>query len=339
LDQAEAQVVLYQASLELAKSTLARYQALDKSTPGAVSKQALDQYQAAVVEAEARVRSQKKSLEVYQLNKEFTRILSPIDGQVSRYYLTLGNLVNQDQTLLTTVVSLDPMYAYFDMDERTFLRIGAAISEGKVTAPAEGDISVLLGFQNEDGFPHKGTVNFVNNQVNSTTGSITMRAVFANSRLAPASKAPDAAGAQASSAEKAAAGGAASTRRWLFSPGMFVRVRLPIGEPHKAVLVFDRVIQSDQGGLKYIYVLDKHNIVQNRSIKTGALQEDGLRVVKGDIKPDEWVVVGAIQQVRAQTEVKPDERPMPSLAEQSEAAPPAAGRAQPAGPATGKPKD
>ena len=112
-DQAKSQVNLNQAQLDLAKTTLARYQALDKTTPGAVSKQALDQYKAAVVEAEARVDAQKKSLEVYKLNKEFTRVVSPIDGQVSRYYLTLGNLVNQDQTLLTTIVSLDPMYVVF----------------------------------------------------------------------------------------------------------------------------------------------------------------------------------------------------------------------------------
>ena len=121
-----------------------------------MSKQALDQYQAAVVEAEARVDAQKKSLEVYRLNKEFTHIVSPINGQVSRYYLTLGNLVNQDQTLLTTIVSLDPMYAYFDMDERTLLQIRKAIAEGKITAPADGDIPVLLGLQNEEGFPHQG---------------------------------------------------------------------------------------------------------------------------------------------------------------------------------------
>jgi multidrug efflux pump subunit AcrA (membrane-fusion protein) len=120
---------------------------------------------------------------------------------------------------------------------------------------------------------------------------------------------------------------------------MFVRVHLLTSQPHKALLVFDRVIQSDQGGLKYVYVLDEHNKVQTRSIKTLALQQDGLRVVEGDIKADEWVVVGAIQQVRAQEKVKPDERPMPSLAEQSEAAPQAAGRAKPAGSATGKPKD
>jgi len=145
LDQAQSQVTLYDAQLALAKSTLARYQELDKSTPGAVSKQELDQYRAAVVEAEARVSAAKKSLEVYQLNLEFTKVKSPIDGQVSRYYLTLGNLVNQDQTLLTTVVSLDPMYAYFDMDERTLIQIRKAIAAGQVMPYATtGDIPVSM---------------------------------------------------------------------------------------------------------------------------------------------------------------------------------------------------
>ncbi|MGA2065073.1 MAG: efflux RND transporter periplasmic adaptor subunit [Thermoguttaceae bacterium] len=363
LDQAKSQVKLNEEQLELAKTTLARYQALDKTTPGAVSQQALDQYKAAVAEAKARVDAQKKSLEVYNLNKEFTQVVSPVDGQVSRYYLTQGNLVNQDQTLLTTVVSLDPMYAYFNMDERTYLRIGAAISAGKTTAPADGDIAVLLGFQNEDGFPHKGTVNFVDNQVNSTTGSITMRAKFANSRLIPAAKDASAAESKASSAEKAAAGGAGTarkdasaaeskassaekaavpgtnTRRWMFSPGMFVRVRLPIDEPHKALLVIDRAIQSEQGH-KYVYVLDpQNNRVQTRSVETGPLQQDGLRVVEGEIKLDDLVVVGGIQQVRPKMKVEPDERQMPTLGGPSEAAPPAAGRAKPAPSATGKPKD
>jgi multidrug efflux system membrane fusion protein len=334
LDQAKSQVTLNEAQLDLAKTTLERYQALDKSTPGAVSKQALDQYKAAVVEAEARVDSQKKSLEVYKLNKEFTRVVSPIDGQVSRYYLTRGNLVNQDQTLLTTIVSLDPMYVYFDMDESTLLQIRQAVSEGKIVATAGGDLPVLLGLQNEDGFPHHGTIDFVNNQVNSTTGSITMRGVFANPRLIPEAKEPGAA------AGKPSTPGGANPGRFanrLFSPGMFARVRLPIGAPHEALLIVDRAIQSDQG-LKYVYVLDAHNKVQSRSVKPGPLQEDGLRVVDGEIKRDDWVVVGAIQQVRAQMEVKPDRRPMPSLAGQSEATTPAAGPANPAPSATGKVK-
>jgi multidrug efflux system membrane fusion protein len=334
-DQAKSQVVLDQAQLDLAQTTLERYQALDRTTPGAVSRQALDQYKATVVEAEARVAAQKKSLDVYQLNKEFTRVVSPIDGQVSRYYLTLGNLVNQDQTLLTTVMSPDPMYVYFDMDESTLLQIRKAISQGKIAPPAEGDLKVMLGLQNEDSFPHTATINFVNNQVNSTTGSITIRGVFANPKLIPATEAPAAAEAEASSAGKASTAGAAGPQRFvprLFSPGMFVRVRLPIGQPHEALLVIDRAIQSDQG-LKYVYVVDAQNKVQSRGIKTGALQENGLRVMEGEIKRDDWVVVGAIQQVRPQMEVKPDPRPMPSLAGQSEAAPQAAGRAK-AGPST-----
>jgi multidrug efflux system membrane fusion protein len=341
LDQAKSQVKLNEAQLELAKSTLERYEALDKTTPGAVSKQALDQYKAAVVEAEARVDAQKKSLDVYNLNKEFTRVVSPIDGQVSRYYLTLGNLVNQDQTLLTTIVSLDPMYAYFDMDERTLLQIRKAMADGKITTPADGDLPVLLGLQNEDGFPHQGTINFINNQVNSTTGSITMRGVFPNPKLIPAAKVSSAAGAPAASTGKVSTAGVTNYQRFvprLFSPGMFVRIRLPIGEPHPALLLIDRAIQSDQG-LKFVYVLDAQNKVQARSIKTGPLQEDGLRVVEGEIQRDDWVVVGAIQQVRAQMEVKPDQRPMPSLAGLSEAAPQAGGPEKPAPAASGKPKD
>ncbi|MGO9109629.1 MAG: efflux RND transporter periplasmic adaptor subunit [Thermoguttaceae bacterium] len=366
-DQAKSQVDLDQAQLELARTTLDRYVALSKTTPGAVSEQALDQYKASVTEAQARVVAQMKSLDVYSLNKEFTRVVSPIDGQVSRYYLTLGNLVNQDQTLLTTVVSLDPMYVYFDMDESTLLKIRTAIAEGKIAPPADGDLPVMLGLQNEDGFPHKATIDFVNNQVNSTTGSITMRGVFANPRLIPEVKVsgtaeaatadgaqkvpvadgpgkPEARGANGTltkprsvpvSATKepranAAAPSVANTARFvprLFSPGMFVRVRLPIGQPHQALLIIDRAIQSDQG-LKYVYVLDAQNKVQMRSIKTGPLQQDGLRVVEREIKPDDWVVVGAIQQVRSQMEVKPDQRPMPSIGGQSEAAPQAAGAAK-----------
>jgi multidrug efflux system membrane fusion protein len=108
---------------------------------------------------------------------------------------------------------------------------------------------------------------------------------------------------------------------------MFVRVHLPIGQPHAALLIIDRAIQSDQG-LKYVYVLDAQNKAQTRSVTTGPLQDDGLRVVEGEIKPDDWVVVGAIQQVRAQMEVKPDQRPMPTLGGPSESAPAASGQAK-----------
>jgi multidrug efflux system membrane fusion protein len=242
-------------------------------------------YKAQVDQADASVKASQASMEVYKLNLEFTKVTSPIDGRVSRYYLTLGNLVSQDQTLLITVVSLDPMYAYFDMDEPTLLRIRRAVNDGRIKLPEEGAIPVLMGLQGEDGFPHRGTINFINNQVNPTTGSVSVRGVFPNPKPPGGTR--------------------------LLSPGMFVRIRLPIGQPHPALLVIDRAVGFDQG-LKYVYVLDAENKAQYRRITTGPLQEDGLRVVEG-LHPDDRVVVGGLQQVRPLMQIRPDEVPMPTL--------------------------
>jgi multidrug efflux system membrane fusion protein len=290
-DQAESQVRLAEARLKLAIATYARGKEVAK-TPGAISQQDLDTYKAQQEEADASLKATRASLEVYKLNLGFTKVTSPIDGQVSRYYLTLGNLVNQDQTLLTTVVSLDPMYAYFEVDEPTVLLIRRAINEGRIKPMQEGTVPVLMGLQGEDGFPHRGALNFVNNQVNPTTGSITVRGVFANPRPPNGVR--------------------------LLSPGMFVRIRLPIGPPHPALLVIDRAIGFDQG-LKYVYVLDAENQAQYRRVTTGALQEDGLRVVEG-LQPTDRVVVGGLQQVRPRMEVRPDEVPMPTLGSQESGA-------------------
>ena len=280
LEQAIGQVNLYQAQLKLAKTTLARDVAINRMTPNSVSRQQIDQEEAAVEEADARVKAYEKNMRVYELNHEFTRVVSPISGMVSRYYLTLGNLVNQDQTLLTTVVKLDPIYAYFDMDEPTLLRIRNAINEGKIQPKRSRglEVPVFMGLQGEAGFPHAGNVNFVNNQLNPTTGSILVRGVFPNPK-------PE--------------GG---TR--LLSPGMFVRIRLPIGDPHPAVLVIDQAISSDQG-IKYVYVVDKENQVQYRRITTGPLQDDGLRVVTEGLKPDEWIVVRGLQQIQQILQSRP----------------------------------
>src|SRR5262249_22590390 len=187
------------------------------------------------------------------------RVTSPITGQISRYFMTPGNLVNQDQTQLTTIVSVDPMYVYFDLDETTLLRIRRAVNEGRIERYAKGKIPVFIGLDGEDGFPHAGTVDFVNNRVNSGTGSITVRGVLDNP--APVSGVH------------------------LISPGMFVRVRLRSGKPHDALLVIDRAIGSDQG-LKYLYVLGNENRVQQRRVETGVLQEAGLRVISTGLKPE-----------------------------------------------------
>jgi multidrug efflux system membrane fusion protein len=314
LEQAKSQVALNEASVKLARRNLER----DIAAQNAVSQQQLDQDRAVVDEAEARLTASKESTKVYQLNLEYTKVRSKIDGMVSRYYVTRGNTVLQDQTLLTTIVSLDPIYAYFDMDEPSFLRINRAIVEGRLNLPEDGTMSVLLGLPNEEGYSHKGTINFRNNQINSSTGSISMRGVFANPKLSKGLPAL-AAGAVGLLPSPQGQGpllalpplaGAKGTR--LLAPGMFVRVRLPIGDPYPARLVIDRAIQSDQG-LKYVYVVDKDDKVQYRRVKTGPLQSDGLRVIEG-VEPDEWIVVGGIQQVRPKMAIKPQPTDMPSLA-------------------------
>jgi multidrug efflux system membrane fusion protein len=284
-DQATGQVLLNEARVKQAVADNLRAKELSK-TPGAISKQDLDRYQAAEEEAYAAVQAAKASLEIYKLNLNFCTVRSPIGGQVSRYFLTVGNLVNQDQTQLTVVVSMDPMYVYFDVDETSLLRVRKAINEGLIERYQQGEIPVFLSLEGEDNFPHQGKINFVNNRVNSGTGSITVRGVIANSKPENGIR--------------------------LFTPGMFVRVRLPIGKPHAALLVIDRAIGSDQG-LKYVYVLDKENKTQQRRIETGPLQEDGLRVITSGLKPDEYVVVGGIQQVRPNIVIVPDKEPMPTL--------------------------
>jgi membrane fusion protein, multidrug efflux system len=320
LNQAKSQVELNEASLKLAQTNYNRDRAISAAVPNAVSQQQLDQDIATVEEAVARLKASKESTKVYELNLEFTRVMSPIDGQVSRYYMTRGNLVNQDQTLLTTVVSLDPMYAYFDMDEPTLLRIRRAIIEGRTNLPEDGTMPVFMGLQGEEGFPHNGTINFLNNQVNSATGSISMRGVFPNPLSAGALpvvatstvgylSSPLGQGALLGLPAPVQGKARASTR--LLSPGMFVRIRLPIGEPRQELLVKDQVIQSDQG-LKYVYVVDADNKVQSKRVTTRALQDDGLRVVRG-LSANDWVVVGALQQVRPRMQVQMDKTPMPSL--------------------------
>jgi multidrug efflux system membrane fusion protein len=284
-DAAKAQVKLNEASLRLAQTTYERNRSAVARVTGAVSAQELDQNRAAIDEALERIRASQAALEVYKLNLEFTRVTSPIDGQTSRYFLTLGNLVVQDQTLLTTVVSLDPMYAYFDMDEPTLEDIKRAINAGKIPRPRRGDIPVYLGLPGEPGYPHRGTINFANNVVNPSTGTIAVRGVFANPRPPNGVR--------------------------LMAPGMFLRIQLPIGPPQQRLLVIDRAVGTDQE-LKFVYVVADGK-VQYRRVTIGPLQDDGLRVIKSGLKPTDWVVVGAIQQVRPNMEVQIDKMPMPTL--------------------------
>jgi multidrug efflux system membrane fusion protein len=285
LDRAQGDVLLNEAKLKLAKADNARAKKIAE-TPGAISQQDLDKYQASQEEADAAVRAAKANLEAYKLNLDFCQVTSPIDGVVSRYYLTLGNLVNQDSTLLTTVMSTDPMYVYFEIDERTVLRVKRMIAEGKFKpiSPDSSDLIVWVGLANETGFPHKGFINFVNNKVDPNTGTITVRGVLSNPRI----------------------GGTAR----MLAPGLFVRVRLPIGPAHHALLVAESALATDQG-LKFVYVVGDDNVVQYRRVQVGPLQDDGLRVIEDGLQPEDWVVTSGLQLIRAKQEVTPERGPMP----------------------------
>jgi multidrug efflux system membrane fusion protein len=277
LDQALSQVALHKATLQLARATLARAQALAKAAPGSVSLQQLDMDQAAVEEATAKVKAAEASAEVCKLNLSFCKVTAPIAGRIGLRRVDVGNLVSQDQTLLAVLVTEDPIYVYFDIDERTFLRLRRSIPEGKAEA---GKLPIAIGLATEEGFPHRGVLDFAANHVDPETGTIRLRAVLAN-------------------------------KDRLLAPGLFVRVRLALGAPYKALLIGDRAIGSDQG-VKFVYVVDAEDKVRYRRVTTGPLQSDGLRVIAEGLKPDDRVVIGRLAGLRSGMTVRPVQREMPA---------------------------
>jgi RND family efflux transporter MFP subunit len=224
-----------------------------------------------------------------QLDLEYTKVIAPVSGRVSRYVVTVGNLIQSgDQnggTLLTTIVSVDPMYAYFDVDEHTVLRVRQLVREGKAESVRDDGFPVSLGLANEDGHPHQGTVNFVDNQVNPKTGTIRLRGVFPN-------------------------------KEQILLPGLFGRVRLPVGKAHNALLVSERAIDTDQGQ-KILYVVNEKNEVVSRPVRTGALHS-GLREITEGLQSGERVIVNGLQQVRPGITVEPKLVDMPGQNPKSE---------------------
>ena len=285
LQQADAQVKLADANLKLAVTEVKRNEPLVKT--GATTQSEFDKLVATQDVSVATVEAAKAFEDNARLNLDFCTVRSPISGRVSRNYLDVGNLVTADSTLLTTVVSEDPMYLYFDIDERTVLRIKEMIRAGKFRSAREyTDVTVQVGLNNEAGYPHTARVDFVDNKLNSGTGTIRIRAVVPN----PESP------------------GKGTGKDRVFSAGLFVRVRLPLGEPHKALLITERAILSDQDR-KYVYVVNAKNEVEARPVKLGLLQ-DGMREIADGLHPWERVIINGLQSVRRGIEVNPKEGKM-----------------------------
>ena len=283
LNQAKAKVRQDEAQLALDEAEFQRQSAAFER--GAASKSDLDKARAARDVDLANLAADKALVAARRLDLDYTKVVAPVGGRVSRYVVTVGNLVQAgDQnggTLLTTIVSVDPMYAYFDVDEYTALRVRQLVREGKSDSPRDGGYPVSLGLANGEGHPHQGTINFVDNQVNPKTGTLRLRGVFPNADQ-------------------------------VLLPGFFGRVRTPIGRPHPALLVSDRAFDTDQGQ-KILYVVTDKNEVAARPVRVGALH-DGLREITDGLKPGEKVIVNGLQQVRPGVTVEPKLVPMPTPA-------------------------
>jgi RND family efflux transporter MFP subunit len=267
LDVAEGAFEAAEARVKRAGAELARAKTLLGSR--SISRESFDKTAGEYGEAVGSRASLKAAVGRARLNLAFTKVTAPVSGRVSRYDVTVGNLVQAGDlsggTLLTTIVSVDPMYVYFNVDEHTVLRVKQLIREGKAGTPDDTHIPVWLGLANEDGFPHRGTLDFIDNQVNPRTGTLRVRGAFPN-------------------------------KDELLAPGLFARVRVPLGAPHKSLLITDRALDTDQGQ-KIVYVVGKDNRVASRPVRLGELH-DGLREVTDGLKAGERVVVNGLQMIR-----------------------------------------
>jgi RND family efflux transporter MFP subunit len=279
-EQAKARVDLDDANYRQSEADYQRI--VEVAKRNAVSPQEMDKALATRDAASASLRAAKAAMETARLNLEFTNVIAPISGRISRTLLTEGNFVQSgDQgggSVLTTIVSVDPMWAYVDIDEGTVLRVRKMIREGRAKSARDVDLPVSLGLANEEGFPHKGVVNFVDNQVNPKTGTLRLRGVFPN-------------------------------KDEVLLPGYFGKVRVPIGFPHQALLISDRAIDADQGQ-RIVYVVGADNKVATRAIQLGALH-DGLREVTDGLHAGDRIIVTGIQQVRPGMAVEPTVVEMP----------------------------
>jgi RND family efflux transporter MFP subunit len=267
LDRAQAQLEQARTAADLAEREVTRAEKLVNVQ--AISREEFESRTSAQANSLAAARAAEAAVETARLNLGWTQVRSPIAGRVSRAEVTQGNLVQAgppDATLLTTVVSLDSIYLYFDSDEQTYLRYtGQAASDGGKGWHTQR-LPVYLGLANETGFPHEGRLDFVDNRIDPATGTIRTRAIFSN-----------------------------KDRR--FTPGLFARVKLVGGQRRPALLVRDAAVGTDQDR-KFVLVLAKGDSLAYRPVELGRLSDDGLRIVRSGLEPGEQVVVNGLMRVR-----------------------------------------
>lgn len=236
----------------------------------AISREEFDKLAGDRDEARAAVGVADSGVQLAKLNLKFTEVRAPFSGRISRRLIDPGSLVKADETILTSLVALEPVYVYFDVDERTLLR--QLISTGRLDSAMQEKTAIQIGLADEEGFPHDGIVNFVDNRVDPNTGTMWMRGEFVSPKRP-------------------------------IKPGIFARIRFPLGGAYDAVVVAEQALGTDQGQ-KFLYVVDNDNRVSYRPVKIGRLHE-GLRVIREGLQPGERVVVSGLQRVRAGGTVTP----------------------------------
>lgn len=247
---------------------------------GVTSKADLDLAEGEYNEAEADIAAATAALELAETNLKFCRVSAPFAGRVGMRRVDPGNLVKADDTPLTTLVALDPIYAAFDIDERTVIRLRGLIKKGEFKSSRETARYVQIGLaSDEDSFPLTGQIVFRDNQIDAGTGTLRVRALLRNPEI---ERQP----------------------RFMLSPGQFVRVRLPVGNPRSATLVPERALGSDQGQ-RYVFVVNDKNEVERRNVRVGAQYETWRVVEDGVLTEKDRVIVEGLLRVRPGVKVDP----------------------------------
>lgn len=264
LKRAQAQLAQARSQLSLARSE--RERALKLMAAHAISREELDTRVAGTEQAAASVDAAQAAVDAAQLNLEFTRVTAPISGVVGRADVTAGNLVTAGSTLLTTLVSVDPIYVTFESDEQAYLKYAHSRTAGGARA------GVSVGLADEPGYPHQGQMVFVNNEIDPNTGTVRARGLLDNHQRQ-------------------------------FTPGMFARVKLPGGSSYPALLINDSAVGTDQS-VKYVLRLGANNTLEYRPVKLGPVV-DGLRVIREGLSPGDTIVVNGLAKVRPGVQVTP----------------------------------
>ena len=273
LQQAQAQLQLYQAALTRAQTEVTRYTALAQRS--AASQVEVDTWTYNRAAAEANILGARAAIELAQLNLGYTEVRAPFDGQMARHLIDVGNMVgsNPQDAVLGEIMQLDPIYVQVNLGTERALQVRANLDQRRLTLEQLRQTTIEVGLQNEQGFPHRGTLDYVAPAIDPSTGTLFIRGVLRNEDRT-------------------------------FLPGMFVRVRLPAGRTmQNALLVPDRALQEDQVG-RFLLIVDQNNTVQQRHVQVGPVNA-GWRVITSGLQREDRVVVGELWRATPGTRVTP----------------------------------